>query len=749
MWSLLLFPYGFLSPVYTRTSSPLAFYTTPGIDNATMNDTRPSVARILVELDVTKRYTSQFWLGSESMGYIQTIEMEEFPSYCFHCKTLGHSKDVCPILFPMLGVIPPCQEELVADVPVNLDIVSGEVPQDDLGEHHDVNGAFENAVVVSQVVSRRLNVVGCVSLHAFELGDVVFQRDGGFISRTVVSKEVACVNLIELEDVGVDVMVLSHSDEVVVTEMVRVLGQPACPGSPGVMGTTTGVSISPVVVGSLYPENLIEVPISLMSDNDLNACAACNVGASCITSPAWCGGCPSPPSGMDDNIRNEQLDSLQDVYGIDVCKRAIDPLRTCTFTIINVVSSRAFISSLRCHFLPGFIVLVFFSALGAGMGDAANPWGVAASSASAKPQGFFNLGSETSKSPSRSFKEVVSGNTSSGDSIPSLAHSSMNGVPAIIFSDEEVLKLASPFQFTLVGKFTLRRPNLDAIRAFFNNLKLSGVFSVGLLDSRHVAIQLSNDLDYNQATAARTRPSVARILVEVDITKKHTKEIWIGSKACGYMQKVEFEKVPDFCNHCKMHGHSMAECFSLHPNLRSKASMPNERLETLPEQEPEIISKNLMVPPIVEGKEIEKDPLATTNNITEVNGDKVVTDGMDNIQDMVRYINEKAVEPNLYISVDSMLQNNSDINASPIHNAPPTMGAPNDHMEGGNMDDTEVEEGECISRAKSGRIENDQNSFCENDGFTKVGKKKSKNNKTVASSSRLTRTLTSSKDFNV
>ncbi|KAL0921492.1 hypothetical protein M5K25_008569 [Dendrobium thyrsiflorum] len=170
------------------------------------------------------------------------------------------------------------------------------------------------------------------------------------------------------------------------------------------------------------------------------------------------------------------------------------------------------------------IVLVYFLALGARMGDAANPWGVAASSASAKPQGFFNLGSEISKSPSRSFKEVVSGNTSAGDSISSLAHSSMNEVPAILLSDEEVLKLASPFQFTLV---------------------------------------------------------------------------------------------------------------------------------------------------------------AATNNNIEVNGDKEVTNGIDNRQDMARNINEKAVEPNLYLSVDSMLQNISDINDSPTYNAPPCEGAPSDHMEGG------------------------------------------------------------------
>ncbi|PKU80847.1 hypothetical protein MA16_Dca009258 [Dendrobium catenatum] len=77
-------------------------------------------------------------------------------------------------------------------------------------------------------------------------------------------------------------------------------------------------------------------------------------------------------------------------------------------------------------------------------------------------------------------------------------------------------------------------------------------------------------LQTDQATATRTRPLVARVLVEVDISKNHAKEIWVGSKAYGYLQKVEFEKVSDFCHHCKMHGHVVSECFKLHHDLKKQ-----------------------------------------------------------------------------------------------------------------------------------------------------------------------------------
>ncbi|PKU75975.1 hypothetical protein MA16_Dca006022 [Dendrobium catenatum] len=84
-------------------------------------------------------------------------------------------------------------------------------------------------------------------------------------------------------------------------------------------------------------------------------------------------------------------------------------------------------------------------------------------------------------------------------------------------------------------------------------------------------------LQIDQATASRTRPSVSRVLVEVDILKKHPKEIWVGSKAYGYLQKAKFEKVPDFCTHCKIHGHANVDCFKIHPDLKKAANYESVR----------------------------------------------------------------------------------------------------------------------------------------------------------------------------
>ncbi|PKU63949.1 hypothetical protein MA16_Dca021577 [Dendrobium catenatum] len=120
---------------------------------------------------------------------------------------------------------------------------------------------------------------------------------------------------------------------------------------------------------------------------------------------------------------------------------------------------------------------------------ASNPWGKASSPIHGNNKGFFNLeGGEPFKSPTRSFKDVLSGNPMVGDTIPNLTQSDFNGVPAMLFSD---LRLH-----------------------LFNPKVLHDLVSI-----------FGRPLQTDQATATRTRTSMTRVLVEVDISKKHAKEI--------------------------------------------------------------------------------------------------------------------------------------------------------------------------------------------------------------------------------
>ncbi|XP_059295368.1 uncharacterized protein LOC132048688 [Lycium ferocissimum] len=75
---------------------------------------------------------------------------------------------------------------------------------------------------------------------------------------------------------------------------------------------------------------------------------------------------------------------------------------------------------------------------------------------------------------------------------------------------------------------------------------------------RPIGIPLSPDL----ATENRTRPNMAKVRVEVDLTKPRLNQIWVGQEdeanpLKGFYQKIEYEGVPKYCRHCKILGHSV------------------------------------------------------------------------------------------------------------------------------------------------------------------------------------------------
>ncbi|KAL0909629.1 hypothetical protein M5K25_020515 [Dendrobium thyrsiflorum] len=221
-----------------------------------------------------------------------------------------------------------------------------------------------------------------------------------------------------------------------------------------------------------------------------------------------------------------------------------------------------------------------------------------ASSASMAGSKLVDAGFLAGNSSSKSFRDALSGNCSSFPDLKILTH---RGLPSLWISEAEVLSLALPFEFSLVGKFPSHRPSLEAIRKFFFNLKLNGEFSVTVLNAKNILIKLADDLDYcrvfahcsyfinncymrlikwspsfdvnvespvvpiwvsfpnlrphlfsprilqglgsiigrplkiDQATSVGFRPSVARILVELDVSKQHPDKVWVGPDNLGYV----------------------------------------------------------------------------------------------------------------------------------------------------------------------------------------------------------------------
>ncbi|XP_015166828.1 myb-like protein I [Solanum tuberosum] len=71
------------------------------LDSATMHKTRGSVAKVRVQIDITRERPQHVWLGfsekDPNLGKWQIIEYEDVPSYCIYCKHHGHVIGECPL----------------------------------------------------------------------------------------------------------------------------------------------------------------------------------------------------------------------------------------------------------------------------------------------------------------------------------------------------------------------------------------------------------------------------------------------------------------------------------------------------------------------------------------------------------------------------------------------------------------------------------------------------------------------------
>lgn len=108
------------------------------------------------------------------------------------------------------------------------------------------------------------------------------------------------------------------------------------------------------------------------------------------------------------------------------------------------------------------------------------------------PEGSTRSGSH----PPLSFHEVKNNPRKVIVSKQPYAH---QGQPAIRFSEKEVQDLAAPFSMTLVGKFMGKNPpKINEIAPEFKKLGLKRVFSVSLLDFRHLIITLFLEEDFTK-----------------------------------------------------------------------------------------------------------------------------------------------------------------------------------------------------------------------------------------------------------
>nr|GMC68963.1 TMV resistance protein N-like [Ipomoea batatas] len=72
-------------------------------------------------------------------------------------------------------------------------------------------------------------------------------------------------------------------------------------------------------------------------------------------------------------------------------------------------------------------------------------------------------------------------------------------------------------------------------------------------------------IELDLATIRKSRPSVAKVRLEIDVTKPRLERIWIEvvnreGVVSGFWQRIEFLKVPIYCEDCSRFGHGRLTC---------------------------------------------------------------------------------------------------------------------------------------------------------------------------------------------
>nr|XP_016496201.1 PREDICTED: uncharacterized protein LOC107815190 [Nicotiana tabacum] len=104
---------------------------------------------------------------------------------------------------------------------------------------------------------------------------------------------------------------------------------------------------------------------------------------------------------------------------------------------------------------------------------------------------------------------------------------------------------------------------------------------------KQILSSVGTPLVLDAATYERTRPSMAKIRVEVNLLKPLAESVFIGqeyedSPLDGYTQKLEYEGIPMYCKHCRKTRHNVIECRALEKKIATNVEEAQDKNKEQP-----------------------------------------------------------------------------------------------------------------------------------------------------------------------
>ncbi|KAL0411762.1 UNVERIFIED_CONTAM: hypothetical protein Slati_3765900 [Sesamum latifolium] len=88
----------------------------------------------------------------------------------------------------------------------------------------------------------------------------------------------------------------------------------------------------------------------------------------------------------------------------------------------------------------------------------------------------------------------------------------------------------------------------------------------------------------NELTADLSRPDLARVGVELDLTAPKVQAVYLQIEGKTYRQQVIYENCPPYCSSCNHLGHDISSCIAKHNNEKSQIEMEPRPIGNTPNQ---------------------------------------------------------------------------------------------------------------------------------------------------------------------
>lgn len=87
---------------------------------------------------------------------------------------------------------------------------------------------------------------------------------------------------------------------------------------------------------------------------------------------------------------------------------------------------------------------------------------------------------------------------------------------------------------------------------------------------KEIASAVGTLISIDATTRKRAFGHYARLLVDIDLSKKIFDEILVEREGFAFKIEVQYERRPFFCHHCYVIGHDVTSCRWLHPDLNKE-----------------------------------------------------------------------------------------------------------------------------------------------------------------------------------